>query len=107
MSVKVIFTTPPNDFSLLKQITTWSLGFENEFGIDNRFYQIGFKLNLIQQNAQLFVQILQNQKAYFAEWIIIVLIAFECILMILEMSGVGETLFSQLSIGEKSDSKPS
>ena len=71
---------------------------KNEFEIDNRFNQIEFKLKMIQQNAQFFVQVLQNQKADFAEGIIIVLIAFECILMLLEMSGVGETLFSQLSI---------
>jgi len=80
--------------------TAWNLsqyaqvheGMKDEFEIDSRFEHIEFKLNLIQQNAKFFLEILQSQKADTAEWIIIVLIAFECVLMLLDMSGMGNTL---------------
>jgi len=80
--------------------TAWNLsqyelvheGMKYEFEIDGRFEHIEFKLNLIQQNAKFFLEILQSQKSNALEWIIIVLIAFECVLMILEMSGVGSIL---------------
>jgi len=80
--------------------TAWNLsqyeqvheGMKDEFEIDGRFEHIEFKLNLIQQNAKFFLEILQSQKSNALEWIIIVLIAFECVLMILEMSGIGSTI---------------
>lgn len=71
-------------------------GMKTEFEINDRFENIEFKLNLIQQNAKLFLEILQDQKSNSLEWIIIVLIAFECVLMCLEMSGLGESFFSSI-----------
>jgi hypothetical protein len=65
---------------------------QHEFEIESRFEQIEFKLNLIQQNAKFFIDILHDQKSSTLEWIIIVLITFECALMILEMSGLGPSL---------------
>jgi uncharacterized Rmd1/YagE family protein len=62
----------------------------NEFDLEKRFASLSLKLNLIQQNTKFFLEILHNQKADSAEWIIIVLIAFECGLMLLDMSGMGE-----------------
>ena len=84
--------------------TAWNLsqyediheGLKSEFEIQLRFEHIEFKLDLIQQNAKFFLEVLQSQKSNSLEWIIIVLIAFECILMCLDMSGVGSDLFSPL-----------
>ena len=67
-----------------------------EFDIDQRFEHIEFKLNLIQQNAKFFLEVLAHQKSNSLEWIIIVLIMFECVLMCMEMSGVGEVFFAYL-----------
>ena len=67
-----------------------------EFDIDRRFDYIEFKLNLIQQNAKFFLQVLANQKSDSLEYIIIVLISLECVLMCIEMSGLGEPLFTCL-----------
>lgn len=74
-------------------------GMRNEFEIQERFEQIEFKLNLIQQNAKFFLEVFQDQKSTFLEWVIILLITFECGLMILEMSGYGEIIFSNLMNG--------
>ena len=41
-----------------------------------------------------FLDILQNQKSTSLEWIIIILIGFECVLMLLDMSGLGTVLLS-------------
>jgi uncharacterized Rmd1/YagE family protein len=65
-----------------------------EFEIDSRFENIEFKLNLIQQNAKFFLEMLNDQKGNTLEWVIIVLIMFECILMIMEMSGAGDVVFA-------------
>ena len=67
-----------------------------EFDIDQRFDYIEFKLNLIQQNAKFFLEVLANQKSDSLEYIIIVLISLECVLMCIEMSGYGGTLFAYL-----------
>jgi len=53
-------------------------------------------LNLIQQNAKFFLQVLASQKSNNLEWIIVFLILAECILMCVEMSGLGGTLFQSL-----------
>lgn len=66
----------------------------DEFEINARFQNIEFKLNLIQQNAKFFLEILGENKSNALEWGIIVLILFECVLMMMEMSGVGEVFFS-------------
>ena len=58
----------------------------------SRFNHIEFKLDLIQQNAKFFLEVIHSQKSNSLEYIIIVLIAFECVLMILEMSGIGGTI---------------
>jgi len=86
--------------------TAWNLsqyervheGMKDEFEIDSRFEHIEFKLNLIQQNAKFFLEILQSQKSDALEWIIIVLITFECALMILEMSGMGSLLLGTTAV---------
>jgi uncharacterized Rmd1/YagE family protein len=39
---------------------------------------------------------LNDKKSNSAEWTIIVLILFECVLMIMEMSGVGEAVFKEI-----------
>lgn len=65
---------------------------KEEFEIEHRFDNIELKLDMIQQNAKFFLEILHNQKTNTLEWIIIVLIAFECVLMCLEMSGTGTSI---------------
>ena len=70
---------------------------KEEFEIYTRFKDIEFKLNLIQENAKFFLEVLHNQKSNTLEWIIIVLILFECILMCLEMSGLGPEFFQTVS----------
>jgi uncharacterized Rmd1/YagE family protein len=82
--------------------TAWNLsqyedihdGMKEEFDIDMRFEHIEFKLNLIQQNAKFFLDVLSQQKSNTLEWIIIVLIMFECVLSCAEMSGAGEHFFA-------------
>ena len=69
-------------------------GLKEEFELDERFSHVTFKLNLIQQNAKFFLDILHNQKSNTLEWIIIVLIGFECALMCLDMSGLGTMLMA-------------
>lgn len=69
---------------------------KEEFEIDDRFEQIEFKLNLIQQNAKFFLEILQSQKSNSLEWIIVVLIAVECVIMCVDMSGMGENVMAPL-----------
>ena len=66
------------------------------FEIEERFGQIEFKLNLIQQNAKFFLGLLHHQKSNHLEWVIIVLIAFEGVLMCLDMSGLGTVGFKLL-----------
>lgn len=69
---------------------------KEEFEIEQRFDNIELKLDMIQQNAKFFLEILHNQKTNTLEWVIIVLIAFECGLMVLEMSGLGASLFEAM-----------
>lgn len=57
-----------------------------------------FKLNLIQNNAKFFIEILHNQKANNAEWIIIGLIALESVLMVVDMSGNGAKVFGWMDV---------
>lgn len=80
----------------LSQYENVSDGMREEFDIDRRFEHIEFKLNLIQQNAKFFLEVLANQKSDSLEWIIIILILLECALMCVEMSGMGEPLFTYL-----------
>jgi uncharacterized Rmd1/YagE family protein len=79
-------------------------GLKEEFEIDSRFDQIEFKLDLIQQNAKFFLELLQSQKSNSLEWIIVVLILLECGLMCIEMAGLGEPLFS--AIGQMIPRRP-
>jgi len=65
---------------------------KEEFEIDERFSQIEFKLNLIQQNAKFFVEVMQSQKSNTLEWLIVWLIAVECGIMCVDMSGMGEAV---------------
>lgn len=71
-------------------------GLKEEFEIEDRFAHIEVKLEMISNNAKFFLEILHNQKSNTLEWIIIVLISFECVLMCLEMSGVGSQLFANI-----------
>jgi uncharacterized Rmd1/YagE family protein len=85
--------------------TAWNLsqyedihsGMKEEFEINIRFKHIEFKLDLIQQNAKFFLEVLHNQKSNTLEWIIIVLIGFECVLMCMDMSGAGPVFFEAVS----------
>ena len=85
--------------------TAWNLtrytqvheGMKDEFEIEHRFDNIEFKLDMIQQNAKFFLEMLHSQKTNTLEWIIIVLILFECILMCLEMSGLGTPVFESIA----------
>lgn len=87
--------------------TAWNLsqyedihdGMKEEFDIDQRFEHIEFKLNLIQQNAKFFLEVMAHQKSNSLEWIIIILIMFECVLMCMEMSGAGPAFFQYFSPG--------
>ncbi|KAL7532510.1 hypothetical protein ACHAXR_004674, partial [Thalassiosira sp. AJA248-18] len=82
--------------------TAWNLsqyeglheGMRKEFDLDERFRDIEFKLDLIQQNAKFFLEVMHAQKSNALEWVIIVLISFECVLMILDMSGWGSQMLS-------------
>ena len=69
----------------MSQYEDISEGMREEFDIDQRFEHLEFKLNLIQENAKFFLEVLAHQKSNSLEIIIIVLILFECILMIAEM----------------------
>jgi len=85
--------------------TAWNLsqyeqvheGLRDEFEIESRFDHIEFKLDLIQQNAKFFLEVLHSQKSNSLEWCILILILFECVLMIMEMSGFGEIFFGGIS----------
>jgi hypothetical protein len=68
----------------------------NQKEIDDRFENIEFKLNLIQQNAKFFLEVLHHQKSNNLEWIIAILILAECILMCIEMSGLGESVLPDM-----------
>jgi hypothetical protein len=68
-------------------------GMRSEFEMDDRFDAMEFKLKLIEQNAKFFVEVLQSQKSNTLEWIIVVLIAVECFIMVADMSGLGEAAF--------------
>lgn len=80
--------------------TAWNLsqyesiydGMRSEFEIESRFENLEFKLNLIQQNAKFFLEILHNSKSQTLEWVIIILITFECIIMLMDMSGLGPSV---------------
>eukprot|EP00898_Chlorokybus_atmophyticus_P004738 jgi/Chlat1/5265/Chrsp33S05093 len=49
----------------------------DEFEIENRYDTMKDKLDLVQLNLRFFLEVMQNKKADFLEWIIIVLIAVE------------------------------
>lgn len=82
----------------LPQLNTVHEGLREEFEILERFEHIEFKLDLIQQNAKFFMEVLHNQKSYALEWTIAALISFECLLMILEMSGSGAPMFDAMRV---------
>ena len=72
---------------------------KEEFEIDERFDSIEFKLNLIQQNSEFYLQVLQEENSSTVELIIITLICLEGLLMIVEMSGLGEAFFKSWLAG--------
>lgn len=88
--------------------TAWNLvkyerihyGLKEEFEIDDRFENIEFKLNLIEKNAKFFLEVLHHQKSSKLEWIIVILILLECVLMVVEMSGTGTPIFQAWGRGE-------
>lgn len=80
----------------LPQLQEVHEGLREEFEILERFEHIEFKLDLIQQNAKFFMEVMQNQKSYTMEWTVALLISFECLLMIMDMSGTGENVFDVL-----------
>jgi uncharacterized Rmd1/YagE family protein len=84
--------------------TAWSItkyetihyGLKSEFELDERFDQIEYKLSLIQDNAKFFLDVLQSQKSNSLEWIIVILISVECVIMCTDMSGYGEVVFATM-----------
>jgi len=56
-----------------------------EFEMDVRFQRVRLKLEMIQNKAKFFLEVMQSQKSHTLEWIIVVLITFECVLMVMEM----------------------
>jgi uncharacterized Rmd1/YagE family protein len=84
--------------------TAWSItkyesihyGLKSEFELEERLNQIEYKLSLIQDNAKFFLDVLQSQKSNSLEWIIVILISVECVLMCTDMSGYGETVVSTI-----------
>jgi uncharacterized Rmd1/YagE family protein len=70
---------------------------KDEFEIEDRFESIDFKLNLIQQNAKFFMEVLHYENSNKLEWVIVVLIAVECVLMMTDMSGNGDRLFGYVN----------
>jgi uncharacterized Rmd1/YagE family protein len=84
--------------------TAWSMseyetihyGLKSEFELDERFDQIEYKLSLIQDNAKFFLDVLQSQKSNSLEWIIVILISAECVLMCVEMSGCGAVIVASI-----------
>ena len=89
------------------QYDTVYQGMREEFLIDNRFDDIEFKLNLIQQNTKFFLEVMHQNKTSLLEWIIIGLITLECGLMCLEMSGMGHLMFESLGITSTIDTTES
>lgn len=65
-------------------VAVWE-GLRDEFEIDDRFDNLKYKLALIQDNTKFFLEIMHNQKSNMLEWIIIVLISAECVLMVMDM----------------------
>mmetsp|Transcript_41860 Transcript_41860/g.53927 ORF Transcript_41860/g.53927 Transcript_41860/m.53927 type:complete len:466 (+) Transcript_41860:126-1523(+) len=66
-------------------------GLREEFEIDDRFNNLKYKLNLIQDNTKFFLEIMHNQKSNMLEWIIIVLISAECVLMVMDICDITPT----------------
>ena len=48
-----------------------------DFELDYRFKDLSLKLDLVKDNCKFFLEILQNKKSTKLEWIIIILIAAE------------------------------
>jgi len=71
---------------------------QTEFELEGRFSDLEFKLNLIQNNAKFFLEVIANQKSNKSENVIIVLIAVECVLMLMDMTGFGTTYLSALFV---------
>jgi len=71
-------------------------GLKEEFMIDERFENVEVKVNLVQQNAEFFLQVIKDENSSTVEWIIIALIFMEGVLMIVEMSGLGGIFFRNL-----------
>jgi hypothetical protein len=82
-------------WNLTKYESVW-YGMRDEFEMDDRFDAMEFKLKLIEQNATFFVNALQSQKSNTLEWIIVVLIAVECLIMLGDMTGMGEAVVGTL-----------
>jgi len=68
-------------------------GLKDEFEIEEQFEAIEYKLDLIQQNAEFFLQSLQDENESTVEWFIIAAICLEGVLMIIDMSGLGASFF--------------
>uniref|UniRef100_A0A7S2G731 DUF155 domain-containing protein n=1 Tax=Octactis speculum TaxID=3111310 RepID=A0A7S2G731_9STRA len=60
-------------------------GLREEFEVDQRFENLKFKLNLIQDNTKFFLEIMHNQKSNMLEWVIIVLISAEIVLCSMDL----------------------
>ncbi|KAL7575419.1 hypothetical protein ACA910_007323 [Epithemia clementina (nom. ined.)] len=65
-------------------------GLVSEFELEARFDQMDYKLNLIQQNSKFFWQVLASHESHLLTVTIVVLIVVECLLSLVEMTGLGD-----------------
>lgn len=72
-------------------------GLKSEFELDERFDQIEYKLSLIQGNSKFFLDVMQSEKSNSLEWIIVILISVECVIMCVEMSGYGRAICAPIA----------
>lgn len=59
------------------------------FELKDRYKTIDYKLRMIQENLELIADLLQNRHANFLEWAIIILIAIEIVLFVMELFFMG------------------
>jgi len=65
-----------------------------EFELVERFDAVRFKLDLVRDNGKFFLEVVRGEKGEGLEKTIVALIAVECVIMILDMTGLGEKWMS-------------
>lgn len=67
-----------------KEVESLFHGLRKMYELDERFKALGFKLSFIQDNSARMMGILDTRRAAILEWIIILLIAFEIVMALVE-----------------------